>query len=111
MPSTRHLAIDRASRKIPGLRRLPVLKLLALAEVALLANEHLSRLDRGERHRLIELVRVGRGRRRNLSRRERDELSALVAKTEPRQFAVEAAQKLSPVGIPRPIARRLATRR
>lgn len=96
---------------IPGLRRLPVLKLLALAEVTLLANEHLSRLDRQERRRLVELVRLGRGRRRNLSRRERDELSGLVAKTEPRQFAVEAAQKLSPVPIPRPVAKRIAARR
>jgi hypothetical protein len=102
--------IDRGARRIPGLRRLPMLKLLALGEVALLAQEHLSKLDRNERRRLVELVRIGRGRRRNLSAREQDELSRLVAKAEPRAFAAAAAQKLSPVPIPGPLVRRFAGR-
>ncbi len=97
-----------ASRRVPGLRRLPVMRLLALGEVALLAQEHASRLTRAERHRLLELVRIGRGRRGNLTRRERDELSELVAKMAPRALALEAAEKLSPVPIPGPLARRFA---
>lgn len=87
-----------------------MLKLLALGEVVLLAHEHLAKLDRQERRRLVELVRLGRGRRRNLTRREREELSTLVAKAEPRQFAAAAADKLSPVPIPKPIVRRFVRR-
>ena len=98
------------SRKVPGLRRIPMLKLLALAEIALLAREHAVKLDRGERRRLIELVRLGRGRRRNLTPWERDELSRLVAKAEPRLFVVASADKLSPVPIPNTVRRIVAKR-
>jgi hypothetical protein len=94
-----------ASRKVPGLRRVPVLKLLAIAEIALLARDHLIKLDPGERRRLVALVRLGRGRRRNLTPRERDELSALVAKAEPGLFMGAAADKLSPVPIPNSLKR------
>jgi hypothetical protein len=109
MPSsTTNRVISVASRRVPGLRRLPMLKLLALGEVLILAQHHLAKLDQGERRRLVELIRVGRGRRRNLSLRERDELSTLIEKAEPREFAATAAQKLSPVPIPGPIVKRLA---
>jgi hypothetical protein len=109
MPSsTTNRVIGFASHRIPGLRRLPVLKLLALGEVVLLAQSHLAKLDRGERRRLVELVRLGRGRKRNLSLREQNELSSLIAKAEPGLFAASAAQKLSPVPIPGPIVKRLA---
>ena len=94
-------ALAHGAARVPGLRRLPVMKLLAIGEIALLARSHLTRLDARERRRLIELVRIGRGRRRNLSERERQELSDLVAKTEPRLFAGLAAAKLSPVPLPR----------
>jgi len=93
----------RAARRVPGLRRLPMLKMLALAEIALLARDHVSRLDGSERRRLIELVRKGKGRSRNLDANERDELAALLAKAEPRRFAGLAADKLSPVPLPRRI--------
>jgi hypothetical protein len=79
----------------------PVLKLLAAAEIALLARDHLTRLNRHERRRLVELVRTGRGRRRNLSHAEREELAGLLAKLEPRQLAGQAVEKLSPVPLPR----------
>jgi hypothetical protein len=87
--------------RVPGLRRVPVLKLLAAAEIALLAHDHVTRLDRHERRRLYELIRTGRGRRRNLSESEREELETLVAKMEPRQLAGQAVDKLSPFPIPR----------
>jgi hypothetical protein len=106
--STTHRAIGVASRRIPGLRRLPMLKLLALGEVMLLAQQHLAKLTPRERRRLVELIRIGRGRRRNLSPGERDELSSLIEKSQPRAFAATAAQKLSPVPIPRPIVKRLS---
>jgi hypothetical protein len=92
------------------LKRLPLLKLLALAEVMMLAREHVTRLDSRERRRLLELVRIGRGRRRNLSPREREELSRLLAKTEPRLFLGNAADKLSPVPVPQPVRRVLGLR-
>ena len=78
-----------------------MLKLLAIAEVALLARSHVSRLDPDERWRLLGLVRKGRGRQSRLSPDERDELQRLVAKTEPRLFAGLTADKLSPVPLPR----------
>lgn len=78
-----------------------MLKLLAAAEVAVLARDHLRRLTPQERRRLITLLRTGRGRRRNLSQAERDELAALVAKVEPRLLAGAAVERLSPVPLPR----------
>jgi hypothetical protein len=103
-------AIVGASKKMPGLRRIPVLKLLAIAEIALLAREHMTKLDRDERRRLIQLVRLGRGRGRNLTATERDELRTLVAKAEPGLFVGVAADKLSPVPIPERMQRILAKR-
>jgi hypothetical protein len=94
-------SIGRAAGRIPGLKRIPLLKLLSAAEVALLARDHVKRLTPSERRRLIALVRAGRGRRRNLSPGERAELAGLVAKIEPRLLAGEAAQRLSPVPLPR----------
>jgi hypothetical protein len=91
----------RAGRKIPGLRRVPILRLLALAEVALLARDHFRRLEPAERRRLSELVVKGRGRKRDLTPEERDELAVIVAKAEPRLFAALAVHKLSPVPLPR----------
>jgi hypothetical protein len=91
----------RTLSRAPVLRRLPVLKLLSVAEVALLARKHAMRLTPQERRRLMELVRIGRGRPSNLAERDRRELSALVAKMEPRELAGEAMDKLSPVKLPR----------
>ena len=93
--------LKRVVGRMPGLRRLPVFKLLAIAEIALLARDHLGRLEPQERRRLVELVRKGRGRARKLSDAEREELAALVAKAEPRRFAGLAADKLSPVPLPK----------
>lgn len=91
----------RTVSRMPGLRHVPVLKLLVAAEIALLARDHIMRLDRQERQRLVELVRIGRGRRRNLSDAERDELVVLIARMEPRLLAGHAVKKLSPLPLPR----------
>jgi hypothetical protein len=90
-----------AAGHVPGLRRVPMLKLLALADVGLLAHDHLRRLDPGERRRLIELMRIARGRPTNLDASEREELRELVTKLEPRVLAGQAADRLSPVSLPR----------
>ncbi len=104
MPSKRAARmVERVTRRIPGLRVIPVVKLLAAAEIILIAREHIERLEPYERRRIVELLRIGYGRPRNLSPAEREELQELVAKAEPRLFAGLVAEQLSPVGLPRRI--------
>lgn len=93
--------LGRATERVPGLRRLPVVKLLAAAEVALLARDHVTRLTAAERRRLLALVRLGRGRRRRLTAAERAELEALLTKLAPRELMGDAVERLSPVPLPR----------
>ena len=71
----------------------------------MLARQHLLRLTPAERRRLVGLLRVARGRPRNLSQAQRNELAELVAKLEPRLLAGEAVNKLSPVPLPKRILR------
>ena len=78
-----------------------MLKLLAIAEVLLLARDHILWLTPTERRRFLQLIRLGRGRRRNLSDVERLELATLIAKMEPRLFAGETVDRLSPLPLPR----------
>jgi hypothetical protein len=77
-------------------RRLPWLQLLALLQVAMLARRHFYALNPSERRRMADLVRHGH----HLSPAERDELRRLASKLELRDFATDAATKLSPVRIP-----------
>lgn len=94
-------SIAGAVGRVPGLRRVPVLKLLAAAEVAVLARDHLRRLTPLQRRRLMALLRKGRGRPSNLSEQDRAELAELVAKVEPRLLVGAAVERLSPVPLPR----------
>ena len=96
-----HRLLARGAGRLPILRRLPIFKLLAIAEIALAARDHLGRLEPAERSRLLALVRKGRGRSRNLTPAEREDLAALVAKVEPRRFAGLAVDRLSPVPLPK----------
>ena len=80
---------------------MPILKLLAAAELALMARDHLGRLSPPERRRLAVLVRVGRGRRSRLTGAERTELESLMAKLQPRLLMGEAIDRLSPVPLPK----------
>ena len=79
------------------LRRLPFFKLLAVAQLALLARRQFQQLDDADRRRLGELVRRGP----RMERGERDELRTLLTKLEPRTFAAAAANAFSPVRLPR----------
>jgi hypothetical protein len=91
-------AITRTLGRVGALRRLPVARLLAVAEIVVLAREHMQKLEPHERHRLVELVRHGRGRPSNLSSKDRRELSSLLAKIEPRAFVQSAVAKVT--GVP-----------
>jgi hypothetical protein len=93
--------LGRTAERVPGFRRIPVVKLLSAAEIVMLAREHMQRLTAAERRRLLVLVRVGRGRRSRLTESERGELEALLAKVQPRLLVGEAVDKLSPVPLPR----------
>lgn len=94
-------SLGHVTGRVPGLRRIPVVKLLAAAEVALLARDHLKRLTPAERRRLVTLVRTGRGRRSRLTAGQRRELEGLLGKLEPRVLVGEAVDRLSPVPLPR----------
>jgi hypothetical protein len=101
VPSLLNMTLGRASGRVPGLRAIPVVKLLAAAELALLARDHVARLSPAERRRLVVLVRVGRGRRSRLTDAERDELEGLLLKFQPRLLVGEAINRLSPLPLPR----------
>jgi hypothetical protein len=98
-----NLTIGKAAGRVPGLRRIPMLKLLAAAEVALLARDHMLRLTPSERRRLISLVRIGRGGRSRLTDAERDDLEQLLEKLGARMLVGHAVDRLSPVPLPRRI--------
>lgn len=89
--------LPRAIARVPGLKHLPVVRLLAIGELALVARRHLRHLDAAQRHRLAQLVRRGR----SLTEPEREELRGLVAKLDTRAFAGSAMQRLSPVPLPK----------
>ena len=100
MPSLQRKILGKGLTRVPGVKRLPIFKLLAIGEVAMLARTHLDLLEPAERRRFMELMRKGQGRKQNLTPREQDDLTEIVAKLEPRRFALLAADKLSPVPIP-----------
>jgi hypothetical protein len=89
--------LPNAAARIPGLKRLPVFKLLAIGELASVARHHLQHLNKDERRRLARLVRRGP----RMSAAERDELRGLVAKLDVRAFAGSAVQGISPVPLPK----------
>lgn len=67
------------------------LRVLAVAQLALLVKRHLSLLDPGERRRLARLVADSKGRpAKHLSGGDRDELLRLVGKLEPGTFGRSA---------------------
>lgn len=96
-------SLGHATERVPGLRRIPIVKLVAAAELALIAHDHLIRLSPRERRRLIELVRIGHGRRSRLTDDEREELEDLIFKLQTRSFFGDAVDRMSPVPLPRRI--------
>lgn len=79
------------------LRKMPFFRVLALAQLALLARRHMQNLKPNERQRLRQLVLRGH----RLDRSEREELRRLVGKLEPRSFAWATANAFSPLRLRR----------
>lgn len=78
------------------------LRVLAIAQVALLARRHLRLLEPDERGRLAKIVAKSKGRpRRNLSANEREEMLRLVRKLEPGQFGRSAFSQVRSGGLRR----------
>lgn len=82
------------------LTKIPAARLIILGELLLLAREHVQKLEPQERRRVVELVRRGHGRPRNLSDRDRRELQRLLEKAEPRVFVGSAFKRVSGFGMP-----------
>jgi len=80
-------------------------RLLAAAQVVMLARRHWLKLEPDERRRLLTLVRVAGGRRGGLTPGERLELLRLIAKADPKLFAGLVVQKFSPVPFPKRMVR------
>ena len=71
------------------------LRVLAIAQVALLVRRHLTLLEPDERTRLAKLVAQSKGRpNRNLTANDREELLRLVRKLEPGELGRNAAGHL-----------------
>jgi hypothetical protein len=79
----------------------PLAPLLLAGQVVFIASQHLARLDRAQRRRLVALLRQSRGRPSWLSDAEREELYALLASLEPRLFFGSTLRRLSPMPIPK----------
>jgi hypothetical protein len=98
----------RVAQKVPGLRALPVVRLVMAAEVLLIGKHHLDRLTPEERGRMVRLVAKAKGRPRSLTEQERVDLAAIVEKLEPRAFLATAGERLSPVGMPESLRNRVS---
>jgi hypothetical protein len=90
-----------ALNPIKAARMIPMARLIAAAQVVMLARRHWLRLDPHERRRLFTLVRIASGRRGRLTPGERLELARLIAKADPKLFAGLVVKQFSPVPLPR----------
>jgi len=82
-------------------RGVPVARLLLVAELVILAQRHLSKLDAAQRRRLFSLLLRARGRPRSLTAPERFEFVYLVATLEPRLLLGTAMGRVSPLPLPK----------
>jgi hypothetical protein len=94
-----------ALNPVKAAKLIPMARLLAAAQVVMLARRHWHKLEPAERHRVMVLVAQTHGRPRNLSAGERLELARLIAKADPRLFAGLLAQRFSPLPLPGRVVR------
>jgi hypothetical protein len=98
----------RAAQRVPGLRMLPVVRLIMAAEVLVIGKHHLDRITPDERGQMLRLLAKAKGRPKNLSEQDQIDLTKIVEKLEPRLFLAEATDRISPVGVPSPVLSKLA---
>ncbi len=98
----------RALQRVPGLRMLPVVRLIMAAEVLAIGKHHFDRITPEERGQLLRLVAKAKGRPKNLSEADQLDLTKIVEKLEPRLFLAEATDRISPIGVPSPVLSKLA---
>jgi hypothetical protein len=84
----------------------PLARLLLVAELAVQAGRHITKLEPAERARLVTLLRRAKGRPSALAESERAELAELVARMEPQVFLAKAVNGLSPIPVPRRVVER-----
>jgi hypothetical protein len=94
-----------ALNPLKAARAIPMTRLIAGAQVVMLARRQWLRLEPHERRRMLTLVRVAGGRRGRLTPSERLELARLIAKADPKLFAGLVVQKFSPVPFPKRMVR------
>jgi hypothetical protein len=85
------------ARRIPGLRRVPIMWVLTVAEAAVATRRHWSGIDPSTRRRLRELVTKSRGRPSNLTAGEKRELRSLVGRLELTKLGRELAAVANPI--------------
>ena len=86
------------------LRLIPFFRLVAIAQTVLRARRHWRGLDTTDRRRLRELVMRGS----KMTAAEREEMRQILARLEPRAFALATANAFSPVRMPRWLVTRLS---
>jgi hypothetical protein len=90
----------RLARRIPIVRRVPIMWVLAVAEAAVATRRHWVDIDPSTRRRLRELVTKSRGRPSNLTAHEKRELRSLVGRLKLGKLGRELAAVASPVKAP-----------
>ena len=83
-----------------AVRGVPLLWAFAVAEALTTTRRHFAGVDPKARRRVVELVRISKGRPRNLSAHEKKELRRLVGEMDLWQLSKDLAAVASPVGMP-----------
>ena|SRR5688572_30513556 len=83
-----------------ALRGVPLLWAFAVAEALTTTHRHFAGVDPRARRRATELVRKSKGRPRNLSAPEKQELRRLVGEMDLWQLSKDLAAVASPIGMP-----------
>jgi hypothetical protein len=94
-----------SSKLLNTARAIPMVRLIAAAQVVMLARRHWLLLEPHERQRLFTLARVATVHRGGLTPAERLELVRLIAKADPKLFAGLVVRKFSPVPLPKRMVR------
>jgi hypothetical protein len=87
----------RLTRRIPGVRRIPIMWVLTVAEAVVATRRHWAGLDPRTRKRLRELVTKSRGRPSNLTAAEKRELRSLVGSLNLTKLGRDLAAVASPL--------------